>query len=194
MVAQNDKDLRAERGLSSFDQRHTLNLSWVLHLDRRARRRANGVRATAPRLDPERRPDAALRHAVDRAVLGNLSNSGGTGAVGSGRADATGLPVHSAARFFNLPAFTAAARRPLRQRRAQHDSRPGPFSTNLSFGRIVQHRRDAPDLDLRVESTTSLNTTNYHRASDHVVNASNYGLPSAAPAMRTVTRALRFRF
>src|SRR5205085_8433358 len=30
VVAQNDKDLRAERGLSSFDQRHTLNLSYVL--------------------------------------------------------------------------------------------------------------------------------------------------------------------
>ena len=30
VVAQNDKDLRAERGISSFNQRHALNLSYIL--------------------------------------------------------------------------------------------------------------------------------------------------------------------
>jgi len=32
VVAQNDKDLRAERGLSSFDQRHKLSADWTLEL------------------------------------------------------------------------------------------------------------------------------------------------------------------
>ncbi len=74
VVAQNPFDLSAERGLSSFDQRHTLNLSYIL---------ASPVGGpSAPlhsfpwaerafkRLDPERRRHVYFRPAIDGRVTG----------------------------------------------------------------------------------------------------------------------------
>jgi trimeric autotransporter adhesin len=63
---------------------------------------------------------------------------------------------------------------------------------NASFGRgfRIDERRH---LDLRVESNNFLNRVSFTRMGT-TVNASNYGLATAAAGMRTVTLNLRLRF
>jgi hypothetical protein len=196
VVAQNDKDLRAERGLSSFDQRHTLNLSYMLMSPVSESSRGVQIHGFTGRLLSGWSLSGGMTFRSGSPftanVLGNLSNSGGTGAVGSGRADATGLPVSDGIGFFNPLAFTT----PLAGLfgNAARNTIPGPsqLSMNASFGRgfrIDERRR----LDLRMESNNFLNRVSFTRMGT-TVNASNFDLATAAAGMRTVTLNLRLRF
>ncbi|MGH9662188.1 MAG: hypothetical protein ACRD96_26805, partial [Bryobacteraceae bacterium] len=86
VVAQNDKDLRAERGRSSFDQRHVLNASYVL---------SSPARDSGPRVLRNWTLSGGFTASsgtpLTARVLGNQSDTAGTGVIGSGRADSTGL-------------------------------------------------------------------------------------------------------
>nr|MDQ2901920.1 TonB-dependent receptor [Acidobacteriota bacterium] len=108
VVAQNDQDLRAERGLSSFDQRHVLTASYILTSPFGENGLIRGSGWTERLLK-----DWTLSGGVTAGsglpftarVLGNQADTAGTGAVGSGRANATGLPVVSGPGFFNPAAY-----------------------------------------------------------------------------------------
>ncbi len=196
VVAQNDRDLSAERGRSTFDQRHTLSANfvigspfgdgaslipahgWVGHLVRDWTM-SGGVTANSGQ------PLTAM-------VLGNRADAGGTGVVGSARADSTGLAVEGG-RFFNLAAFTLPPTP--RYGNAGRNTIPGPglFAINFSLGRSFRLDESRRRLELRVESNNVTNFVSFTRAGT-TVNASDYGLPTAAAAMRTVTAQLRFRF
>ena len=95
VVAQNDQDLRAERGLSSFDQRHVLNLNYVVTSPFGQNGVLHNQNAWVNKLLADWTISGGLNaHSgtpFTARVLGNQSNSGGTGSVGSGRADASGL-------------------------------------------------------------------------------------------------------
>ncbi len=126
-------------------------------------------------------------------VLGNTAQLAQTGGIGSGRAEATGLPIESNSGFFNLLAFTAVIP-PGQYGNAGRNTIPGPglFNINLAFARsftFAERRR----LEFRIESNNVLNHVNYTNLYT-VVNAVNYGLPSAAGAMRTMDAVVRFRF
>jgi hypothetical protein len=63
---------------------------------------------------------------------------------------------------------------------------------NVAFARsfnLSERRR----LEFRVESNNVLNHVNY-TSYYTVINSVNYGLPSAAGAMRTLSAVVRFRF
>jgi hypothetical protein len=125
-------------------------------------------------------------------VLGNQSDTGGTGAIGSGRADATGLPLHSATGFFNLAAFAIPPAGSFGNAGRNTIDGPTRVSLNLSVSRafrIDERRR----LELRVDSQNFTNHVSYTNLGT-VVNAANYGLPTAAAGMRTITPSLRLRF
>jgi len=196
VVAQNDKDLHAERGLSSFDQRHTFNLFYMLTSPVGEGSRGVQIHGFAGRLLAGWSLSGGLTarsgSPFTAMVLGNQANSGGTGAVGSGRADATGLPVSGGPGFFNLLAFTVPGAG--RFGNAARNTIPGlgQVSMNGSFGRgfRIDERRH---LDLRMESNNFLNRVSFTRVGA-TVNASNYGLATAAAGMRTVTLNLRLRF
>jgi hypothetical protein len=69
---------------------------------------------------------------------------------------------------------------------------PGLFSLNSAFARsfnISERRR----IEFRIESTNTLNNVNYTSLYT-TVNATNYGLPSAASGMRTLDAVVRLRF
>jgi trimeric autotransporter adhesin len=126
-------------------------------------------------------------------VGGNQSNIAGTGAIGSGRANATGLPIDSGSGPFNLLAFTTPA--PGTFGNAGRDTIPGPdlYTVNLSFGRSWKVIDERKRVELRVDSTNTLNKVNltgYYTT----VNAINYGLPSNVGAMRAITATLRLRY
>src|SRR6185369_7397468 len=85
-VAQNDLDLRAERGLSSFDRRHVLAVNYVLT----SPFGQNGILHSDNGWTNRLLQDWTISGAVAASsgspftarVLGNQSNSGGTGSVG----------------------------------------------------------------------------------------------------------------
>ena len=126
-------------------------------------------------------------------VLGNRSDSGGTGSVGSGRADSTGTPVDADGRFFNAAAFTVPP--PGRFGNAGRNTIPGPglFSLNLSLARTIRIGGERRRLQVRVETRNLTNHVSFTNLGT-VVNASDYGLPTAAAGMRTISMSLRYRF
>jgi hypothetical protein len=193
-VAQNDSDLRAERGLSSFDQRHSLSVGYYL-VSPVGERGLMKSGTWGPRFLGDWSLSGNLAFSsgspLTARVLGNLSNAGGV--IGSGRADATGANIDEGPGFFNLLAFTIPP--PGRFGNAGRNTIPGPTRTSMNLGlsrsfRIGDGRRRA---EFRVESSNFLNHVNYTSLGT-VVNASNYGLPLAAAAMRATTAIMRFRF
>jgi hypothetical protein len=195
VVAQNDRDLRAERGLSSFDRRHTLNLFYVFTTaaGRGGRGVASGFAGTL--LKDWTLTGGVTVHsgsAFTAQMLGNRSDQGGAGTIGSGRADATGLPVRTGSGFFNRAAFAVPAAGQFGN--AARNTIPGPafFSMNMGLGRTVSlgERRS---LDLRMEANNLFNSVNISRIGT-TVNAVSYGLALDAAAMRSMTLSLRVRF
>ena len=196
-VAQDDHNLRAERALSSFDRRHNLNLSYMVSSSagrRGAGGVTNGLRAALMK-------DWTLTGSVNirsgspftAQVLGNRSDQGGTGSVGSGRADATGLNVSDSIGFFNPLAFTIppSGRYGNAGRNTIHG--PGFFSMNMSLGRTLHFKETRRSVDIRMEASNLLNSVNISRIGA-TVNASNYGWALDASSMRSLSANLRFRF
>ncbi|MBV8526222.1 MAG: hypothetical protein JOY71_29620, partial [Acetobacteraceae bacterium] len=95
--------------------------------------------------------------------------------------------------FFNLNAFTVPA--PGTYGDAGRNTIPGPglFNLNLAFGRSFALGERRRSIEFRVESNNVLNHVNYTNLYT-VVNAVNYGLPSAAGLMRTMQIVVRLRF
>jgi hypothetical protein len=195
-VAQNANDLSAERGLSSFDRRHVLTMNYQFNSPVGGR---NGMFQNSALLQKALK-DWTLSGAITAEtgtpltarVLGNLADTGGTGSIGSGRADATGLSVSSGSGFFSPAAFTL----PLAGEfgNAGRNTIPGPglFVMNLSLSRNIS-LGERKRLEARVDGTNILNHVNISNVGT-VVNSINYGLPTATGAMRSLTATLRFRF
>jgi trimeric autotransporter adhesin len=196
-VAQNAYDFSAERGLSSFDRRHTLSLSYEI---------ASPVGKNTPipltgfagklladwTLSGSITAQSGL-HFTAR-VLGNQANAGGAGSVGSGRAEATGAPLNGGqGLFFNLGAFTVPI--PGTFGNAGRNTIEGPslLSLNLSLARSFRLGDDRRRIEARVDATNFTNHPGVLNINT-VVNASNYGLPLAMQGMRTLSATVRFRF
>lgn len=196
-VAQNWLDLAAERGLSSFNRTNVFTMSWVY---------------TSPFGNPNSRfastgwAGRLLRNwslsggitaesgtPLTARVLGNQVALAQTLGVGSERADATGEPVTSGSGFFNLNAFTVPPSEQFGN--AGRNTIPGPdlVTVNAAFGRSFQFGDTRRRLEFRAEANNVLNQVNFTNFNT-VVNASNYGLPSAAGSMRTMDIVMRFRF
>lgn len=184
-VAQDNNNLRAERGLSSFDQRHTLNLTGMVSMPKMENKIAKNWTLSSTMAYGSGTPLTAR-------VLGNQADTGGTGSVGSGRADATGQPITAGTGFFNPAAFAIPL--PGYFGNAGRNTIPGPSTWSLSAGlsrtfSLGERRR----LEFRVDANNLTNHVNFTNLNT-IVNASNYGLPLAAGQMRSLTANFRFRF
>jgi hypothetical protein len=196
-VAQNWLDLAAERGLSSFNRTHVFTMNWVY---------------TSPFGNPNSRFASSgwagrlLRNwslsggvtaetgiPLTARVLGNQVSLAQTGGVGSERADATGLPVESGSGFFNTAAFIVPPSGQFGNAGRNTIPGPGLVSVNAAFGRSFQFGDTRRRLEFRAEANNILNQVSYTNYGT-VVNATNYGLPTAASAMRTLDIVMRFRF
>jgi len=196
-VAQNWLNISAERGLSSFDVRHEFNGSFVW---------------TSPAGSPNSRISAYSKtglllkdwqfsgsvtaqtgNPLTARVLGNTAQLAQTGGVGSERASATGAPIDSGPGFFNLNAFTTTPAGEYGNAGRNTIPGPGLVSLNVAVGRTFSFGDTRRRLEFRVEGNNVLNHVNYTSLYT-VVNAVNYGLPSAAGSMRTLNAVVRFRF
>lgn len=195
-VAQNANDLSAERGLSSFDRRHVLTLNYQFNSPVGGR---NGMFQNSQFLQKALKDwtlsgstTAETGTPLTARVLGNIADTGGTGSIGSGRADASGLPVDSGSGYFNLAAFILPAAGQYGNAGRNTIPGPGMFVENLSLSRSIalgERRR----FEMRVDGTNVFNHVNISNLST-VVNSITYGLPTATGAMRTLSVSLRLRF
>jgi len=191
-VAQDFRDISAERSLSAFDHRQVFDMNWTM--ESRFRRNQDGLLARLLRnWMLSGGVTAETGSPLTARILGNQANIAGSGNVGSGRANATGLPIGSSTGFFNPDAFTDPAEG--QYGNAGRNTIPGPglFSLNLSFGRSFQFGESRRRLEFRAEGTNVLNNVNY-TSLNTVVNATNFGWPTAAGTMRQLSAVVRFRF
>lgn len=198
-VIQNANDIEADRGLSSFDHRHNFTFSTM------------AVSPFGPRGQFMKRGDTFVSKLLSdwsatanltlqtgapltATVLGTSADPSGTGAVGSGRADATGLPINAGSGPFNLLAFTVPTIGQYGNAGRNTIPGPGTLSLNATFGRTIQFGDSARrSLDIRLSANNVLNHVNI-TSWGTVVNSANYGLPAGAGGMRTLSLSLRVRF
>jgi hypothetical protein len=193
-IAQNWLDLSAERGLSTFDQRHVLSLQTQY---------STGMGIGGGTLLSGWKGALFKEWNLSTAITAGtglpetpvyLAPVVGTGVTGTIRPDYTGAPLYAAqgGYFLNQAAYIAP---PAGQwGNAGRDSITGPaqFTLNASLGRTFRVS-DRLNLDLRVDSTNALNHAAF-TAWNTIVNSPQFGLPAAANAMRSMQTTLRLRF
>jgi hypothetical protein len=192
-IAQNWRNLSAERGLSTFDQRHLLSLQaqYTTGMGLGGKTLLSGWKGTLFK-EWTALTEITAGSGLPETPL-DLAAVPGTGVTGSIRPDATGAPLYAppAGLFLNPAAYAAP---PSGQwGNAGRDSIIGPrqFALNLSLGRTF--RKDRYNLDFRVDSTNFLNHPTFSSWYT-TINSAQFGLPTAANAMRSLQASLRLRF
>jgi hypothetical protein len=194
VLAQNDRDLHAERGLSTFDQRHSLTLGFTAQSPIGKKRPLASPTATGILRSWILAGNITAMSGLPYTarVLGNLSDSGGSGNFGASRADATGRSVTGGSGFFNPAAFAPPLLGAFGN--AGRNTIPGPsrFAMNLSLTRSF-HATERHHIELRIEGANITNSAIFNNFGT-VLNALNYGLPESALPMRTFKGTLRWKF
>jgi trimeric autotransporter adhesin len=199
VVAQNDLDLEAERGLSSFDRRHLFTGDLTFELP----------------FGPNRRwlnKDGAVASLLrDWSLSANVTAESGTpftarlvgatadvarGTNGTLRANYTGADIALANptlfRFFNTDAFAAPLAGTFGDAGRNTIIGPGQHFLNAAIGRDVRLSGNRV-MSVRIEANNVLNTVRYG-AIDTVVNSPTFGQVISVQPMRNVQLNLRFRY
>jgi trimeric autotransporter adhesin len=193
-TAQNWLDLSAERGLSTFDQRHliTVQLQYT-----------SGMGTAGGTLLSGRKP-SLLREWTFAAQFSAgsglpqtpvyLAPVNGTGVTGTIRPDYTGASPYASSGPYGLNPAAYSAPLPGQWGNAGRNSITGPsqFTLNASLGRTFR-LSDRLNLDLRVDSVNPLNRVTF-TAWNTTVNNVQFGFPVAANTMRSLQTTMRLRF
>ena len=193
-IAQNWHDLAAERGLSTFDQRNVLNaqLQYSTGMGIGGGTLLSGWRGALFKEWNVAAQITAASGLPETPVY--LAPDPGTGFTNTIRPDYTGAPLYAAPAglFLNPEAYTAPVAGQWGNAGRDTITGPAQFSLNASLGRTFRVS-DRFSLDLRVDSTNLLNHVTYSNWIT-VVNSTQFGLPAAANAMRSMQTTLRLRF
>jgi hypothetical protein len=194
-TAQNWLNLRGERGLSTFDQRHLLNISPIQYttgMGMGGRSLMSGWRG---------------RFYKEWTVVANLSVGTGTpetpvyietlsGAACTNcvRPNVTGASTHAAppGYYVNAAAFSAPAAGQFGNARVGSITGPDHFSFSASAARTFR-LHDRYNLDIRIDSNNTLNHVTYSSYYS-TINSTQFGAPGPANAMRTASFTMRLRF
>ena len=150
VVAQNDQDLAAERGLSSFDQRHRFTGDFTYQLpfgaDQRWFNTAAGGRAPR-RLADQRQRAARVGHAVHCERPRRASATSAAARTARCAPTTTAQPITvsdpTALLLLQHRRVLGSGARHLRQRRTQHDHRPRHVGAQPGLTRNIKLRPDA---------------------------------------------------
>jgi hypothetical protein len=199
VVAQDDTNLAAEWGPSSFDQRHRLNADLTVELPFGPNRRwlnNDGLAATIlGGWTFASNVTWATGTPLTARVLGSAVDIG-SGVNGSLRANYTGQPIAlddpTVLRFFNTSAFTLP---PAGQfGNAGRNMITGPSSLNVSMNVnktiMIGGTRN---LNVRVQASNVFNTAQFG-AIDTIVNSPTFGQVTSMRPMRSVQLFLRASF
>jgi len=194
VVAQDWLNLAGERGLSGFDQRHLLNVQGQY---------STGVgRGGGTLLDGWRGAIVKDWTFITSITVGSglplnpvyPAPVRGTGATGPIRPMYTGAPLYDAPAGFYLNPAAYLPPPSGQWGNAGRNSITGPsqFSFNASMQRTFRIS-ERVNTDLRIDSLNALNHVTYVGYNTTVGNQ-QFGLPTAANAMRTLQANLRVRF
>jgi len=199
VVAQDDTNLRAERGLSSFDQRHKLSGDWLVELPwgegRKWLTRPGFVQTVLGDWLLQSTFTVASGTPYTARVLGNYSNvSGGTN--GTLRADYDGAPIQIGDRnikhWFDTAAFTTPAAGTYGNSGRNTIIGPGSWLMSLVLSKNIP-LKDSMSLEMRAEADNVLNHANYSGI-DTTVNSPTYGQVTSVASMRKMVLSVHYRF
>ncbi len=193
LIAQNWLDLRAERGLSNFDQRHALTaqLQYTTGMGSRGRLLAGRIGELFREWTVAGLVTAGSGLPLTPVFAAPVT---GTGITGSLRPDYTGAVVRDAPAglFLNPLAYTAPAAGRWGNAGRNSIIGPGQFVTTASIGRTFR-RGDRLNLDVRVDAANALNQVTW--SSWGIVSGSaQFGVPTGANSMRTLQTTIRVRY
>ncbi len=198
-VAQDDRNLAAEWGLSSFDRRHQINadLTWELPFGPNKRWLDGGGFAAALFSDWSIHANFSDTSGspLTARITGSVSDVS-RGTNGTLRADYNGQPIAlgnpTIDRFFNTAAFSVPAAG--RFGNSARNIIIGPWShqLNMSGTRDVRFG-NSHVLSIQMNATNVLNTVNWG-AIDTTVNSPTFGQVTSVRGMRSATLNIRFRF
>ena len=193
-IAQNWLNLRAERSLSNFDQRHNVSfqMQYTTGMGLRGGTLVNGWRGA---LYKQWTVVSTITAGTGLPLTPVYPvNSAGTGFTGYLRPQVTGAPLYAAPAglFLNPAAFAPPI--PGQWGNAGRNSITGPsqFVLGASLARTFQ-LSDRFSLDLRADANNALNHVTYP-SWNTTVGGGLFGLPPYANAMRTLQTNVRVRF
>jgi len=202
-VALIDTNLRAERGLSTFDIRHQLNVSSVYEFPLGVNKRYLSGGGVVARIfgDWSLSGTATIQSGspYTARILGNSVAFSNSGANQSERADATGLEVvlpaglQMVSHFFNTEAFAVPSPGFFGNAGRNTITGPGTGILNMSLSKVWFLSNDGRRLEFRTQASNVLNMPNFSGLGT-VVDASNFGQLTSAKSMRQFDFTLRFNF
>jgi hypothetical protein len=206
VVAQNDEDLAAERGLSSFNQTHKFTGNFIYELPFGTGKRwlnnkggwlenifgdwlwsgnftlASGFPFTARVLGAA----SDINQGVNGTLRANIVGDPESGACPNGFSVGT-IPC-----WFNTSAFVVPSPGEFGDSRRNIILGPGQFTFGMSVSKTM-FAKDMRALEVRVAANNVFNHPQFTNIGT-ALNSPTYGQVIAAGAMRTVTLSARFRF
>lgn len=193
-IAQNWLDLAAERGPSTFDQRHLMTgqLQYTTGMGTGGGTLLSGWKGTLFK-EWTFLTQVTVGSGLPETPLYGFLPVPGTGVTGVIRPDVTGAPLYSAPSGLHLnpAAFTAPAAG--QWGNAGRDSLIGPSEFNLDASMVRTLRVERYYLDFGVTATNVLNHVTF-TTWDTTLNSAQFGFPVTANAMRSMQATLRLRF
>jgi hypothetical protein len=199
VVAQNDQDLNAEWGLSSFDRRHQLTADTSIELPFGPNRPWLNGGGTWAALFRDWRLTTTFTWQSGTPLTARVLSSVSDvlrGTNGTLRADYNGQRIQLAGptidEFFNTSAFSVPAPGTFGNSARNLIIGPGSRLLNAQFARDLRMGGNRA-VTLQLNATNLLNTVNYG-AVDTVVNSPTFGQVLSVRPMRSMTFTMRFRF
>ena len=199
VVAQNDQDLAAERGLSSFDQRHRLTADYVYEFPFGTNKRWLSTTTLASRIFGDWQWSGNIAFATGMPftarVLGSFTDVA-SGVNGTLRANATGQPVSlsdpTVAEWFNTAAFVVPPAGTFGDAGRNTIEGPHTFSVNMAMAKTFT-MGDTKAFEVRLQATNVFNNPQFTTI-DTVVNSPTFGRVVGVGGMRKLQFLARFRF
>jgi len=193
VIAQNWRDLRAERSLSYFDQRHLLNVQ-AQYTSGQGFRGGTLMGGWPGSLLKEWSITTQINAGSGLPqTLVYPAAVPGTGLVGPLRPSLTGAPIHgSAGAHLNAAAYTAPTAGEWGNAARNSIVGPDQFSLDGSLQRTFR-LRDRYFLDARIDAVNLLNHPVF-TGWNTTVGSTQFGQPAGANAMRSLKATLRLRF
>jgi hypothetical protein len=199
VVAQNDRDLAAERGLSSFDQRHRLTADYVYELPFGTNKRWLSKTSLLSHMFGDWQWSGNISFATGfpftARVIGSFTDVA-SGVNGTLRANATGAPISvpdpSVQEWFNTAAFVAPPAGTFGDAGRNTIEGPSAWSVNMAIAKTF-NLGETRGLEVRVQATNVLNMPQFTTI-DTMVNSPTFGRVVGVGSMRKMQFLARYRF
>ncbi len=192
-IAQDWRNLQAERGLSTFDQRHLVNIQvqYTTGMGKGGGSLLSGWRGRVYKEWTFQTQIDAGSGLPETPLASGILVAGYSAFV---RPNITGAPIYSGnnGRFLNAAAYASPASGQWGNARRDSITGPGQFTMTAAMVRTFRLSKKV-NLDAQMAATNPLNHVTYSGWYTNV-NSTQFGLPSAANTMRNVQTSLRLRF